>query len=127
MGTLTAPTIGTTDVEVFDAVVLAAGDLEATFIPPAGMLGASLRHDGDELLDRSVAVAEYVAHGKTTGIPLLHPWANRLEGERYTVAGRDVVLRAGGAARKPTGCRSTASCRAVHGRLDRTADDAVAR
>ncbi len=94
-GTLTAPTISRAGVESFDAVVLSAGDLEATFIPAAGMLGASLRHDGDELLDRSVAIAEYVAYGKTTGIPLLHPWANRLAGDRYTACGRDVVVGPG--------------------------------
>jgi galactose mutarotase-like enzyme len=94
-GTLTAPTTGSTDIDGFDAVVLVAGDLEATFVPQAGMLGASLRHDGDELLDRSVTVADYAARGRTTGIPFLHPWANRLEGERYTVAGREVVLPPG--------------------------------
>ena len=51
-------------------VVLAAGDLEATFAPERGMLGTSLRDRGAELLDR------------TGGIPLLHPWANRLTGLR---------------------------------------------
>jgi aldose 1-epimerase len=51
-------------------VVLSAGDLEATFAPERGMLGTSLRHRGAELLDR------------TGGIPLLHPWANRLTGLR---------------------------------------------
>jgi galactose mutarotase-like enzyme len=51
-------------------VVLSAGDLEATFVPERGMLGTSLRHRGAELLDR------------TGGIPLLHPWANRLTGLR---------------------------------------------
>jgi aldose 1-epimerase len=31
----------------------------------------------------------------TMGIPLLHPWANRLGGFRYRVAGKDVVLPRG--------------------------------
>jgi aldose 1-epimerase len=76
----------------FDAVTLAAGPLEATFVPDAGMVGASLRHDGDELLARPATLAEYVAHGTVLGIPVLHPWANRLSAERYEAAGRRVRL-----------------------------------
>jgi aldose 1-epimerase len=36
-----------------------------------------------------------MAQGKTMGIPFLHPWANRLEGRRYSAAGREVVLAPG--------------------------------
>ena len=32
-------------------------------------------------------VGAYLREGKTMGIPLLHPWANRLNGFRYRVAG----------------------------------------
>jgi aldose 1-epimerase len=32
--------------------------------------------------------------GSTAGIPLLHPWANRLDGIRYRAAGREVQLDA---------------------------------
>jgi aldose 1-epimerase len=32
------------------------------------------------------------ASGSTAGIPLLHPWANRLAGYSYRVAGREAVL-----------------------------------
>ena len=71
---------------------LAAGDLEAAFLPGLGMLGASLRHRGVELLRRIEDLASAAAKGSTAGIPLLHPWANRLEGLRYRAAGRDVVL-----------------------------------
>lgn len=95
MGTLAAPTIGRADIDGFDAVVLGAGPLQATFVPHAGMLGASLMHDGDELLDRRDGLAAYVEQGRTMGIPLLHPWANRLDGERYTVGGYEVVLPPG--------------------------------
>src|SRR5262245_23400823 len=56
------------------------------------MVGASLRHDGAELLDERRGVAEYARAGATMGIPLLHPWANRLAGLRYTVGGRTVTL-----------------------------------
>jgi aldose 1-epimerase len=56
-----------------------AGDLTARFDPAAGMLGCSLRHRGAELLGPA-------------GIPVLHPWANRLGGWGYEVAGRRVAL-----------------------------------
>jgi aldose 1-epimerase len=71
---------------------LVAGDLEAVFLPGHGMLGASLRHRGVELLGRVDDLEGAAAKGATAGIPLLHPWANRLAGLRYRVAGREVSL-----------------------------------
>jgi aldose 1-epimerase len=56
------------------------------------MLGASLRQSGVELLRRIEDLTSAAAKGSTGGIPLLHPWANRLGGTRYRAAGRDVVL-----------------------------------
>ncbi len=73
---------------------LAVGDLEATFVPSAGMVGASLRHRGDELLAQRGGLDAYAQKGKTFGIPLLHPWANRLGGDRYEAAGRTVEIPA---------------------------------
>ena len=64
--------------------------LEATFVPGAGMVCSSLRHRGDELLAQNAGVGAYAERGKTMGIPLLYPWANRLAGFRYSVAGRTV-------------------------------------
>ena len=61
-----------------DRVLLAAGSLEATFVPGAGMVGCSLRHRGDELLGQRSGVAAYAREGATMGIPFLHPWANRV-------------------------------------------------
>lgn len=66
--------------------------LEATFVPAAGMLCCSLRHRGDELLAQNAGVAAYAELGKTMGIPLLYPWANRLADFLYTVAGRTVAV-----------------------------------
>jgi aldose 1-epimerase len=62
-------------------MVIATGaqGLQLTIEPRRGMLGCSLRHRGEELL----------AGG---GIPLLHPWANRLDAFEYTAAGRSVAL-----------------------------------
>jgi galactose mutarotase-like enzyme len=75
-----------------DAVRLAAGPLAATFLPGFGMLGASLTWRGVELLRRTEDLAAAAAAGSTAGIPLLHPWANRLSGLRYEAAGRTVKL-----------------------------------
>ena len=62
--------------------------LHATFVPGAGMLCSSLRHRGQELLAQNAGVAAYAQSGKTMGIPLLYPWANRLAGFDYGVDGR---------------------------------------
>ena len=54
------------------------------------MLCASLRHRGDELLRRLERPRAAAASGVPIGIPLLHPWANRLAGLSYRAAGRHV-------------------------------------
>jgi aldose 1-epimerase len=74
------------------ACTLIAGDLEAVFLPAQGMLGASLRHKGVEILRRVDDLQTAAAKGSAAGIPLLHPWANRLDGLRYRAAGREVRL-----------------------------------
>jgi galactose mutarotase-like enzyme len=87
--------IGERAVEGLSALVLAspaAGGLEAAFVPEAGMVGCSLRHRGEELLGQRGGLRAYVAERGTMGIPLLHPWANRLGRERFTVGGREVAL-----------------------------------
>jgi aldose 1-epimerase len=71
---------------------LVAGDFEAVFLPGYGMLGASLRHRGVEILGRVDDLAAAAAKGNTAGIPFLHPWANRLAAPRYRAAGREVDL-----------------------------------
>lgn len=74
------------------ARTLVAGELEAIFLPAHGMLGASLRHRGVEMLRRVEDLDATAANGSTAGIPLLHPWANRLAAIRYRAAGQDVNL-----------------------------------
>ena len=69
-----------------------SGSLEATILPHVGMLGWSLRHEGEEVLGHPVTLDEYAATGEPTGIPLLHPWANRLASPEYEIAGRRVRL-----------------------------------
>ena len=62
---------------------LTAGELQATFAPEVGMVGCSLRHRGQELLGQRGGIEQYREKGSSFGIPLLHPWANRLDGMRY--------------------------------------------
>jgi aldose 1-epimerase len=78
----------------FEGVVLVSrgADLRAAFCPQAGMVGYSLKHGNDELLGQRGGLQAYVERGSTFGIPLLHPWANRLSGFEYEVAGRKVEL-----------------------------------
>lgn len=84
--------VGSASLEGFETLTLAAGDLQASFAPGAGMAGVSLRHAGEELLDRGAGLRAYVERGAVMGIPLLHPWANRLAGFDYAVDGRSVRL-----------------------------------
>jgi len=87
--------IGARVVDGLQALTLAtpaAGGIEATFVPGAGMVGCSLRHRGEELLGQRRGLRAYVAQRATMGIPLLYPWANRIARRRFPVAGREVAI-----------------------------------
>jgi aldose 1-epimerase len=86
--------ISSRQVDGFEALSLSSADaeLEATFVPDAGMVGCSLLHRGEELLGQRGGLARYVADRSTMGIPLLHPWANRVAERKFRVAGREVDL-----------------------------------
>jgi aldose 1-epimerase len=71
------------------------GSTEAEFVPEANMVCSSLRYLGAEYLHQGAGVAAYAKDGMTMGIPLLHPWANRLNGFHYRVAGEEVALPRG--------------------------------
>jgi Aldose 1-epimerase len=90
-----APAAGHGTQEGFETVTLSAGPLEAAFAPGLGMAGVSLRHAGDELLDRQAGLRAYARTGAVMGVPLLYPWANRLAGHGYTLDGRHVGLPPG--------------------------------
>jgi aldose 1-epimerase len=85
------PTVRMGMVDGEPSVTLAAGQLEASFMPGLGLLGTSLRHRGEELLALPGGVEGY-RDGHVTGLPLLAPWANRLPGWRYRAAGVEVDL-----------------------------------
>jgi aldose 1-epimerase len=80
----------------FESVTLRdpSSSLTATYVPTAGMIGTSLADDGVELLGQRRGLEAYVTGGKTMGIPLLYPWANRLSGNSYQVDGTVVSLTA---------------------------------
>jgi aldose 1-epimerase len=88
--------VGERTVDGFTALTLSAPEqgIEASFVPGAGMVGCSLLHHGEELLGQRGGLARYVAERSTMGIPLLHPWANRLGARRFEVAGREVDVDA---------------------------------
>ncbi len=67
----------------------------AQFVPEAGMIGTSLRDDGVELLGQRRGLEAYILNGKTMGIPILYPWANRLGENTYTAQDITVTLTPG--------------------------------
>jgi galactose mutarotase-like enzyme len=80
--------------EGFESITLtsADGSTVAEFVPDANLLCCSFTVAGHELLDRRRGVRAYAEQGKTMGIPLLYPWANRLARFGYRAAGTDVTL-----------------------------------
>jgi len=69
--------------------------LTATFVPVAGMVGSSLAEGGEEFLGQRRGLDAYVTRGKTMGIPILYPWANRLATNNYEIDGAVVTLTPG--------------------------------
>ncbi len=72
-----------------------SSSVAAQFVPEAGMIGTSLTDAGVELLGQRRGLDAYVAAGKTMGIPILYPWANRLGGNTYTAEDVTVTLKPG--------------------------------
>ncbi|MEZ0358548.1 aldose 1-epimerase [Mycobacterium sp. SA01] len=69
--------------------------LTATYVPSAGMICTSLSDDGVELLGQRRGLQAYLSDGKTLGIPILYPWANRLSANGYGLDGGAVTLTPG--------------------------------
>jgi galactose mutarotase-like enzyme len=87
--------------------------LEATFVPEVGMIGNSLRHEGEELLFQGQGLEPYRAHGSTFALPLLHPWANRLRAWDFELDGEQISLDP----ESPITHRDAATGTAIHGLL----------
>ena len=82
-----------TEAAGFPAVVLRSPEgLAATYVPSAGMVCCSLRLGDAELLGQRHGLPAYARSGSPMGVPLLHPWANRLARRGYRTAGVDVAF-----------------------------------
>ena len=81
----------------FESVTLRdpSSSLSATYVPVAGMICTSLADDGVEFLGQRRGLDAYVTNGKTMGIPVLYPWANRLSANNYGIDGAVVTLTVG--------------------------------
>jgi aldose 1-epimerase len=84
----------------------------AQFVPEAGMIGTSLTDAGVELLGQRRGLDAYLTDGKTMGIPILYPWANRLGEPGYTAQGVTVTLTPG-----ENGVRADPNGLPIHGIL----------
>ena len=65
----------------------------AQYVPSAGMIGVSLTDSDVQLLGQRRGLDAYIEAGKTMGIPILYPWANRLGDRSYTVGDNEVALQ----------------------------------
>ncbi|KUI28657.1 aldose epimerase [Mycobacterium sp. IS-1496] len=72
-----------------------SSSVTATYVPTAGMICTSLADDGVEFLGQRRGVQAYITSGKTMGIPILYPWANRLSATKYAIDGGVVTLTPG--------------------------------
>lgn len=84
----------------------------AQFVADAGMIGTSLTDSGVELLGQRRGLSAYISAGKTMGIPILYPWANRLSANTYTAEGATVTLTPGA-----NGVRTDPAGLPIHGVL----------
>ena len=81
----------------FEAVTLTdpSSSVTATVVPLAGMVVSSLADGDKEFLGQRRGLDAYITNGKTMGIPLLYPWANRLSASKYGINGAVVTLTPG--------------------------------
>jgi galactose mutarotase-like enzyme len=86
---------------------------EATFVPEAGMIGNSLRHEGEEMLFQGAGLEAYKSKGATFALPLLHPWANRLRAWDFELGHQHVTLDP----ESPITHRDSTTGTAIHGLL----------
>ncbi|WKG04244.1 aldose 1-epimerase [Mycolicibacterium sp. HK-90] len=93
-----------------------SSSMTATYVPAAGMVCTSLADiqagERVEYLGRRRGLQAYISDGKTMGIPILYPWANRLSSNTYSVEGAEVNLIPG-----ENGVRTDANGAPIHGVL----------
>ncbi|OBJ96865.1 aldose epimerase [Mycolicibacterium conceptionense] len=91
-----------------------SSSLTATYVPAAGMICTSLADDdtGIEYLGQRRGLQAYLTDGKTMGLPILYPWANRLSANEYRVGDTTVRVTPGA-----NGVRADAHGAPMHGVL----------
>ncbi|MFV8171388.1 aldose 1-epimerase [Mycolicibacterium peregrinum] len=89
-----------------------SSSLTATYVPGAGMVCTSLADGAVEYLGQRRGLHAYIADGKTMGIPILYPWANRLSANEYRVDDTTVRVTPG-----VNGVRADAHGAPMHGVL----------
>ncbi|MGB9226971.1 aldose 1-epimerase [Mycobacterium sp.] len=94
-----------------------SSSVAAQFVPDAGMIGTALTDSGLQLLGQRRGLDAYLTAGKTMGIPILYPWANRLGANSYTAQGTTVTLAPG-----ENGVRPDPAGLPIHGVLAASAD-----
>jgi aldose 1-epimerase len=81
---------GVTDVELHDE----APRTVVSIAPSVGNIAYQMLVNGKNVLWFPDALAEFAAKPRLSGIPLLAPWANRIDGDAYYVNGRKYLLNA---------------------------------
>jgi galactose mutarotase-like enzyme len=94
-----------------------SSSLTATYVPAAGMICTSLADDDVEYLGQRRGLQAYLSDGKTMGVPILYPWANRLSANRYRVGDTVVDVSPG-----VNGVRADAHGAPMHGVLAANSD-----
>lgn len=91
-----------------------SSSLAATYVPAAGMICTSLADKATdvEYLGQRRGLQAYLTDGKTMGIPILYPWANRLSANEYRVDDINVRVTPG-----INGVRADAHGAPMHGVL----------
>lgn len=89
-----------------------SSSLTATYVPGAGMICTSLGDGTVEYLGQRRGLQAYLDDGKTMGIPILYPWANRLSANEYRVDDTTVRVTPG-----VNGVRADAHGAPMHGVL----------
>ncbi len=78
--------IGAREIDGHRGLTIAGAEreLEATFVPGAGMICCSLRHRGEEVLGQRNGLRGYIEQRSTMGIPLLYPPSRLIRVRRWS-------------------------------------------
>ena len=76
-----------------DSITISSGDYVAKIAVKLNMILHSLTYKGKELLGQRSGLESYASKGSSMGVPLLYPWANRVEADRnYEIADKKFII-----------------------------------